>query len=219
MATLRGKRLVITGELEEHQRLSVSVLKQLGSTDKLNIEEKYKQPESVRQSHTLVLFTNHLPCVGSTDNGTWRRLTVVPFQAVIPERDGVQNYAEVLARDAGEAILSWAIEGAGNFIRNGCKLDIPDAVEEATDAYRQREDWLNSFLEERCVRNERARTAARALYLEYRSWASDSGEFVRRENDFSAAMEGMGFRKVKISGKPTYKGISIDTDTLLSRVS
>ena len=219
LATLRGKRLVITGELEEHQRLSVSVLKQLSSTDKLNIEEKYKQPESVRQSHTLVLFTNHLPRVGSTDNGTWRRLTVVPFQAVIPEKDGVQNYAEVLARDAGEAILSWAIEGAGNFIRNGCKLDIPNAVEEATDAYRQREDWLNSFLEERCVRDEYARTGARALYMEYRAWASDSGEFVRRENDFSAAMEGMGFRKVKISGKPTYKGISIDTSTLLSRVS
>ena len=146
-------------------------------------------------------------------------MTVVPFQAVIPERDGVQNYAEVLARDAGEAILSWAIEGAKKFIRNGCKLDIPDAVEKATDAYRQREDWLNSFLEERCVRDERARTAARALYLEYRSWASDSGEFVRRENDCSAAMEDLGFRKVKISGKPTYKGISIDTDTLLSRVS
>ncbi|MBR0282094.1 MAG: hypothetical protein IJQ81_10965 [Oscillibacter sp.] len=48
LATLRGKRLVITGELEERQRLSVSVLKQLGSADKLNIEEKYKQPESVR---------------------------------------------------------------------------------------------------------------------------------------------------------------------------
>ena len=219
LATLRGKRLVVTGELEEHQRLSVSTLKQIGSTDKLNIEEKYKQPESVRQSHTLVLFTNHLPRVGSTDNGTWRRLTVVPFQVVIPEKDGVQNYAEVLARDAGGAILSWAIEGAENFIRNGCKLDIPEAVEEATDAYRQREDWLNSFLEERCVRDEKARTPARALYLEYRAWASDSGEFVRRENDFSAAMEGMGFRKVKICGKPTYKGVSIDADTLLSRVS
>ena len=85
-ATLRGKRLVITGELEEHRRLSVSVLKQLGSTDKLNIEEKYRQPESVRQSHTLVLLTNHWPRVGSTDNGTWRRLTVVPFQAVVSEK-------------------------------------------------------------------------------------------------------------------------------------
>jgi len=39
LATLRGKRLVIAGELEEHQRLSTSTLKRLASTDKLVIEE------------------------------------------------------------------------------------------------------------------------------------------------------------------------------------
>ena len=51
---VRRKRLVITGELEEHQRLSVATLKQVASTDKLTIEEKYKQPETVKQSHTLI---------------------------------------------------------------------------------------------------------------------------------------------------------------------
>ena len=40
----------------------------------------------------------------------------------------VQNYVKVLAKQAGQAILSWAIEGAGNFIRNNFKLDIPEAV-------------------------------------------------------------------------------------------
>ena len=82
LATLRGKRLVVTGELEEHQRLSIATLKQVASTDKLTTEEKYKQPETVKQSHTLVLFTNHLPRVGSTDDGTWRRLLVVPSLTV-----------------------------------------------------------------------------------------------------------------------------------------
>lgn len=148
LATLRGKRLVVTGELEEHQRLSIATLKQVASTDKLTIEEKYKQPEEVKQSHTLVLFTNHLPRVGSTDDGTWRRLLVIPFNAVIPPEKGVQNYAEVLAKEAGGAILSWAIEGAVNFVRNGFKLDVPDVVAEATEAYRQREDWLTNFINE-----------------------------------------------------------------------
>lgn len=50
LATLRGKRLVIAGELEEHQRLSTSTLKQLASTDKLTIEEKFKQPETMNTS-------------------------------------------------------------------------------------------------------------------------------------------------------------------------
>lgn len=96
LATLRGRRLVITGELEEHQRLSVATLKQLASTDRLVIEEKFKQPETVKQTHTLVLFTNHLPRVGSTDIGTWRRLIVVPFNATIPAGTGIQNYSDVL---------------------------------------------------------------------------------------------------------------------------
>lgn len=210
LATLRGKRLVITGELEEHQRLSVATLKQVASTDKLTIEEKYKQPETVKQSHTLILFTNHLPRVGSTDNGTWRRLIVVPFNAVIQPGAGVQNYGEVLAKECGGAILAWGIEGAVNFVRNGFKLDIPDAVAEATEEYRQREDWLTNFINERCIRDPNAREGARVLYLEYKAWAQDGGEFVRRESDFAAAMEKAGFRKVAIRGRPHYYGLRID---------
>lgn len=213
LATLRGKRLVIAGELEEHQRLSVATLKQVASTDKLTIEEKYKSPETVRQTHTLILFTNHLPRVGSTDSGTWRRLIVVPFNATIPPGTGVQNYADTLAKEAGPAILAWAVEGAVNFVRNGFKLDIPDVVEEATEEYRQREDWLNNFIGERCVKEETARIGARALYLEYKAWAQDAGEYTRRENDFSAAMLTAGYRKVKIKGKPIYCGLAVETPT------
>lgn len=210
LATLRGKRLVVTGELEEHQRLSIATLKQVASTDKLTIEEKYKQPETVKQSHTLVLFTNHLPRVGSTDSGTWRRLLVIPFNAVIPPGEGVQNFADVLAKEAGSAILSWAIEGAVNFVRNGFKLDVPDIVAEATEAYRQREDWLANFINERCIKDPNAREGARALYLEYRSWAEESGEYVRRENDFAEAMAKAQYRKVQYRGKPQYIGLRID---------
>ena len=209
LATLRGKRLVIAGELEEHQRLSVSTLKQVASTDKLTIEEKYKPPETIRQTHTLILFTNHLPRVGSTDSGTWRRLIVVPFKATIPERGGVQNYGSTLAREAGGSILAWAIEGASNFIRNGFRLDIPEAVAEATEEYRQREDWLNNFLAERCLREANARVSPRELYLAYKSWAQDNGEYVRRESDFSNAMTAAGFHKVKVQGRYSYVGVRV----------
>ncbi|WP_369282186.1 phage/plasmid primase, P4 family [Oscillibacter sp. GMB15532] len=213
LATLRGKRLVITGELEEHQRLSVATLKQLASTDKLVVEEKFKQPETVTQTHTLILFTNHLPRVGSTDSGTWRRLIAVPFNATIPAGSGVQNYADVLVEKAGGAILNWAIEGAVNFVRNGFKLDIPEVVEEATDAYREREDWLNNFINERCVRESNARVGAANLYREYREWAQDTGDYVRRLNDFTSGMETAGFQNVRPRNKSTWIGLRLDIET------
>ena len=217
LATLRGKRLVITGELEEHQRLSVATLKQVASTDKLTIEEKYKQPETVKQSHTLILFTNHLPRVGSTDDGTWRRLIVVPFNAVIEPQDSVQNYGNVLFQNCGGAILAWGIEGAVNFVRNGMKLDLPDSVEEATEEYRQREDWLTNFINECCIRDPNAREGARALYNAYREWAQEGGEFARRESDFADAMAKAGFQKIQPKGKFHYAGIRIDRGAEFSK--
>ena len=212
LATLRGKRLVVTGELEEHQRLSPATLKQLASTDRLVIEEKFKQPETVKQTHTLVLFTNHLPRVGSTDNGTWRRLIVVPFNATIPAGTGIQNYADVLAKEAGGAILTWAIEGAVNFVRNGFRLDIPEVVEEATEAYRARENWLDSFINERCIKEPNARVGAADLYREYREWAESTGDYVRRLNDFTTTMEAAGFQNIRPKNKSTWVGLRIDLE-------
>lgn len=210
LATLRGKRLVITGELEEHQRLSVAMLKRLASTDTLRIEEKYRAPEDITPSHSIVLFTNHLPRVGSTDAGTWRRLVVVPFLAAIPANGGIANYGEVLAQEAGPAILQWCIEGAVLFARNGYHLQVPEAVEEATDEYRNREDWLSNFISERCEKGLNLRVGAAELYSAYRDWAAQSGEYVRRLNDFNTAMEIAGYHKIKPKNKATWEGLQLE---------
>ena len=208
LATLRGKRLIIAGELEEGKRLSVSTIKQICSTDPMTVEEKYKSPEVVLPSHSLILYTNHLPRVGSTDDGTWRRLTVVPFTATIT-RD-IPNYGARLVEEAGPAILTWAIQGAVLFARNGYKLQIPDVVAELTEDYRAREDWLSNFLEECCTMEPGARAPAGELYQTYREWAERSGDYVRRSTEFMAAMEGRGFRKITPKGKKFWTGIKID---------
>ena len=71
---MKGKRLLIAAELEEGMRLSTATVKQLCSTDPIKGEKKYKEPFDFTPSHTLVLYTNHLPKVGAMDRGIWRRL-------------------------------------------------------------------------------------------------------------------------------------------------
>ena len=61
-------------------RLNTAVVKQLCSTDELFAEKKYKAPFAFVPSHTLVLYTNHLPKVGANDDGIWRRLNRDPLQ-------------------------------------------------------------------------------------------------------------------------------------------
>ena len=94
MAELKGKRLIIASELEEGTRLNTSMVKQLSSTDPIQAEKKYKDPFSFDPSHTVVLYTNHLPKVGALDDGTWRRLIVIPFNAKITGKSDIKNYAD-----------------------------------------------------------------------------------------------------------------------------
>lgn len=205
LATLRGRRLVLASELEQGQRLSASVLKQIASTDRLVVEEKYKAPETVEQTHTLVLFTNHLPRVGSSDLGTWRRLTVVPFRAEIPQ--GIPNYAQTLVEKAGSDILSWAIEGARQFLEAGCVLHPPEAVDRATREYQAQEDWLGRFLAEGYSPPPGGRVGARELYQSYRDWAQGNGEYPRSERTFAEEMKGRGFGKHVCHGRMVYDNL------------
>ena len=73
MAELKGKRLIISSEMEEGMRLNTAVVKQLCSTDEIQAEKKYKDPFSFVPSHTLVLYTNHLPKVGANDDQLYIR--------------------------------------------------------------------------------------------------------------------------------------------------
>lgn len=208
LATLRGKRLVISSEMEECRRLATSTLKAISSTDMITAEKKYKSPESFTPSHTLVLFTNFLPRVGSNDNGTWRRILVCPFTKVFDEKGAIQNYAEVIYEKAGGAVLTWAIEGAKKFYKNGCCLPKVTVVNEITEEYRKQEDWLSRFLEEECELGT-SKIGARELYMAFRRWSQDSGEYVRRENEFSRAMEAAGFETIKPKNKKHYLGITL----------
>ena len=111
-AELKGKRLIIASEMEEGVRLNTSMVKQLCSTDEIQAEKKYKDPFHFVPSHTLVLYTNHLPKVGANDDGIWRRLIVIPFNAKITGKSDIKNYADYLFEKAGPYIMTWIIEGA-----------------------------------------------------------------------------------------------------------
>ena len=66
------------------------------STDEIEAEKKYKDPFKYVPTHTMVLYTNHLPKVGASDDGTWRRLIVIPFGAKIQGKTDIKNYTDYL---------------------------------------------------------------------------------------------------------------------------
>ena len=209
-AELRGRRLVIAAELEEGMRFDTAIIKKLCSTDPILAEPKYKKPFTFIPSHTVVLYTNHLPKVGTTDKGTWDRLIVVPFKASLRGQDGeILNYARYLFKQAGGAVLAWMIDGAKRFIRAHYRIELPDCVKAAIDSYRAENDWINQFLESCCVVGVENRQASGALYGQYRLYCAQSGDYTRSAADFKRAMQDSGFECRKTKTGAIYYGLAL----------
>ena len=142
-AELRGKRIVVAAELEEGMRMDTSIVKKLCSTDPILAEKKFQSPFTFIPSHTLILYTNHLPRVGTNDKGTWDRIVPIPFNANFRGQKGeIKNYADYLFQNCGGAVLSWIIEGAVRFIRNNYEIKAPQCVTDALAHYREENDWI-----------------------------------------------------------------------------
>ncbi len=209
MAELMGKRLVIAAELEEGVRLNTSTIKQLCSTDEITAEKKFKPPFTFIPSHTLVLYTNHLPKVGANDAGTWRRLIVIPFKAKIQGAGDIKNYSDYLFEKAGPAVLKWIIEGAERVISHCYQLKYPKCVQDAIAAYRENNDWLGAFLEDCCDMDPSYMQKSGDFYDAYRAYSLNNKEYVRGTADFYSALEIAGFEKVKTKQGRYVKGLKL----------
>lgn len=209
MAELKGKRLIIASEMEEGMRLNTAVVKQLCSTDEIFAEKKYKDPFKFIPSHTLVLYTNYLPKVGANDDGIWRRLIVIPFNAHITGSTDIKNYADYLYEKAGGAILTWIIEGAKKAIDANFQTTLPKCVSDAIQSYREDNDWLGHFIAECCDVDPAYTEKSGEVYQQYRAYCIQNGEYIRSTTDFYSAMEKAGFERRKSNKGVTVRGLQL----------
>ncbi|MFI2102475.1 phage/plasmid primase, P4 family [Isoptericola sp. NPDC019693] len=164
LMALRGARLAFLEELTETGggRINVGRLKDVAGTGQMTARLIRQDSVTWTVSHTLIATTNTLPTVVETDDGTWRRLLVIPFRAHYlkphePDEPGglrgdpdVRHAVRHATGALAEAILAWVVAGAVDWYKAGRRLPDPPAnVVEAVGAWRTTSDVLLAFAEER----------------------------------------------------------------------
>lgn len=190
IATLRGRRLVLSSELEDESHLAEALVKQLTGGDRLSARHLYGQRFEFDPTHTLVLVTNHLPRVSGTDGAIWRRIKIVPFQVVISADDRIPDYGKQLAHKYGSAILSWMVQGAVKWYQSG--LNEPELVKREVETFRAGEDVFAQFLEE-CTISDPGLTPVQDLLRAWSGWCKSKQMRVGRNHEFSRRLRSHGF--------------------------
>lgn len=174
IADLHGKRLVVVNELEESATLKTSALKKLISSDAIQARRPHEMPFNFKPTFKAFMLTNHKPKLKTTDNGTMRRLALVPFDVTIDPAKDVKNFNMQL-RAESPGILNWMIKGLEMWKAAGMDIKIPPVVAAATDAYANDEDQIGQFFAACVVKKSGGFVPGKKLYDTYRLWCEASG--------------------------------------------
>ena len=212
VAALRGLRLAVLGETDEGARMSIGQMKRLTSRDSISARALYKDPIEFVPTHTLVMHTNHLPRLNSMDGGTRRRIAVAPFLATMAPEQIITDFERRLVDQDGPAILRWIVDGARRFYEAECKLQKSRNVLQATEDYIKDEDWLQQFLDARCVVDPNAAVTSSELYQIYVAHTQAEKAYVRCTRDFASALERKGFVRRRAARGMRWYGLRLKTE-------
>ena len=201
-ATLEGMRAVVTDEVPANRKLGESTVKALIGGDAIVARRPYEKPYTFDPTHKLWMVGNHKPTIEGTDAGIWRRICLIPWTQTIPEKER-RPRAEVVGEFRRElpGILNWCL-AAWQEIQEMGGLNPPKAVQEATTEYRNEQDQLGAFIEERTVRGQGHECPLKTLVDAYLAWCEDNHErpFYKTPRSIAPEMRKRGFVTERAAG-------------------
>ncbi len=88
----------------------------------------------------------------------------------------------------------------------------PSKVKAAIDAYKENNDWMTAFLQERCELDDTAVSKSGEIYNDYRSFCNQMGEYVRSLADFYSAIDFYGFERFRNKKGRYIKGLRLKSE-------
>ncbi len=204
IASLHGVRFAYSSEVGEGAALDEGRVKAITGGDTMTARFMRKDEFSWVPTHKLWMATNHLPVIKGTDKGMWRRVLVIPFDVNIPDSQRDNLLEDKLHAEAA-GILAWAMDGAVDYLRDG--LQVPVAVQAASDHYKSEQDHTSLYLAESTLPDQGAVCPAGDLYLGYKRWCEDNGHPVLSNTAFGRELSRLGYEAGIMNNKRVRRGL------------
>ena len=177
---LKGIRYAVMQEPSKGDVINEGIMKQLTSgKDPIQGRAPY-MPETISflPQFSLVVTCNTLMGVKANDHGTWRRIRACPFKSLFTENpvegDKEKPYQFKLDKYIDEKFDDWkevfaAMLVARAFATNGIVKDC-DIVMAKSNEYRQSQDYISEFVNDRVVRDVIGKIKKMELNNEFSIW-------------------------------------------------
>jgi P4 family phage/plasmid primase-like protien len=216
IARLVGMRFVSASENSTESLLDEALVKKLTGNEKISARFLHHEYFDFYPEFKIWWAFNHQPFIRDNTNSIWRRILLVPFEEIIPEKEQDKKLAQRLQAEA-PGIFNWMLDGLREYYIMG--INPPETVRAATQEYREEQDILHDFIKECCTTSETTEglkqdlsIPASSLYNNYKSWYMINGGNTKdliSQTKFGRLLIELGFtRDRKTTGK-IYHGLTL----------
>lgn len=174
---LKGTRLAVINEPSKGQRLNEGPMKALTGGDPIQGRSLFKNTVTYTPQFKLAVCTNVLFDINATDNGTWRRIKVVPYLSTFCDNPDPNadfefqvdyNLEDRMLKHWVEPFLSMLVQRAfknGGIIKQKCSI-----VDSKSQEYRNNQDHIVNFINEKIIADPGEKVKRGELGREFEEW-------------------------------------------------
>ena len=211
LARLEGLRMVACVEGERNHTLAAGLVKMVTGGDAVSARRLYQSTRTWTPEFTLWIAVNEPPRLHRDEEGMYRRYKAIPFENQVVAMDPTLRERLSDPVRTGEAVLAWAVAGAGRLAELGGPLADPAVVVEATQEHRddQAPTTFDAWLQECCatVPND-VRTPVTDLRDSYENWCSQTGTPPQSVKAWGTEMRQL-YKSARTSTTRFYRGVAL----------
>lgn len=166
VARMPGVRLVTTQEIGLG-KLNESLIKELTGEQRVTARELYKASFDFQPQMKLVFQSNYPPQIVGVDNGIWRRIQAIRFEAEFIGQSADASLKNSLRAELS-GILNWALVGYQQWRMEG--LRYPAVWDGNLIAYRNSGDVVGAWIRARCRESVGKKTQLQALRSDFEDY-------------------------------------------------
>lgn len=215
MSDFEGLRAAIIEELPDSKHLNSSALKRLVGTQKINARPIYGKNREFENQSTIFVSCNRLPVVNETDEGTWRRLSVISFpysykkkqSDIVAEFDRLGSprvlYAAQSRSNTAKAFLAWRVKGAIEWhLNEKAEYKTPRNIEKSLEEWNESNDLILAWFNENIRQESNSFITMMDILDSFNIWLISRGHSKVSMRYFSENFKNhIIFRKNKITHK------------------
>lgn len=130
-----GSQLILVDEVE-CEKWKEGTFKTLVSGNGIAINRKHLSVLNYQSKAKWIISSNSAPFFRDKSGGVARRLSIVEWANVIPEKDRIPDFSKRLLEEEGQLFLDWMLEGARRVVARG-RFMADHELPEAAQAYKQ----------------------------------------------------------------------------------